>query len=95
MLSAEIFTQHAKCSWQIVLMTGSIIQSCFSLLKDIQLPFSSVWANSADNSLKYFHNFLRKQALTFHAICMKGQSLFSGKNKKNIWIVVWNFFTAC
>ena len=50
-----------------------------------------LWANSAEDILKYFPYFSRKIGFDFscklspkETICMKCQSLFSGKNKKNI-----------
>ena len=39
---------------------------------------------SRQHSEIFFLFFPRRQVLTFHAICMKCQVLFSGKTKKNI-----------
>ena len=56
-------------------------------------PFTTPWANSADNTVMiFFLSFPRKQDLTCHANCLHRNNLheipnlFTGKNKKNISI---------
>ena len=54
------------------------------------LTFTTLWANSADDKLILFLIFsgnrfdISCKLSAMETICMKGQSLFSGKNKKNI-----------
>ena len=50
--------------------------------KVVNLSFSALWACSADDKLIIFLIIQRKK--TKETICVKDQSLFSGKSKKNV-----------
>ena len=53
-----------------------------TVAKVINLSFSALWTCSADNKLIIFLIIQRKK--TKETICIKDQSLFSGKSKNNV-----------
>ena len=49
---------------------------------ELGCTFTTHWAYSADNILKYFFIFSRKQDLAFHTNCLLGDSL---QEMSNLW----------
>ena len=85
--SRTFVLEHSKQFRNCVLNVQEQFKNCSLINNKIKQGITMLWANSADKKLIMFFLFFPEIGFEIHAtICIKCQSPFSGKNKKNISI---------